>query len=183
MSGGGTTRGTASATLKTWTDPSLDVVDTRCCQEDHKTLKGYVEHYLNVHGGVVPLHQDPHPDHDHRHFKCCGQFHCGEPAFREHVALAHADVDVDEIRELAPELLGLMPDLPDEEEDADAAGEADAPDEADGDGDEDAEDGDDGGATSVADMIDESELEGLSGKERAMKKAKLIAEKKKEQGG
>lgn len=154
------------------------MVDTRCCKEDHNTLKGYVEHYLNVHGGVVPLREDPWPDHDHRHFQCCGQFHCGEAAFRKHVAKAHTDVDVDEIRELAPELLGIEPELDEDDDEEEAAG-----DEPDEDGDADA--GDDGDAGDDDDDdggidIDESKLEGLSGKERAMKKAKLIAEQKKD---
>lgn len=157
------------------------MVETRCCQEDFKTLKGIVEHYLNVHGGAVPAWQDPYPDHDHKHFKCCGQFHCGERAFRAHVAKAHADVDVDEIRELAPELEGLLPES--QQEDGDEGD--DEPDEDADDGGDEGDDGADegGGGQSVSDMIDESELEGLSGKERAMKKAKLIARKKKEQGG
>lgn len=170
-----------AATLKRSTRRSLHVVDTRCCVEDHKTLKGFIEHYLNVHGGVVPRHEDPWPDHDHRHFRCCGQFHHGEPAFRKHVARAHADVSPDEIRELSRELLGLEPEIeeePEDDEEAPADEAEDASDEAADEGD--ADDGDDGERRSVE--IDESKLEGLSGKERAIKKAKLIAEKKKQQG-
>lgn len=154
------------------------MVDTRCCVEDHKTLKGFIEHYLNVHGGVVPRHEDPWPDHDHRHFRCCGQFHHGEAEFRKHIAKAHADVSPDEIRELSRELLGIEPEMEDEEPEDEPEAEGDDEGE-DAEADEEDE-GDDGDGERKSVEIDESKLEGLSGKERAIKKAKLIAEKKKQ---
>lgn len=144
--------------------------NTSCCQEDFKTLKKFAEHVLNVHAGRVPLVQDPWPDHDHRHFKCCGQFFHGEEAFRLHVARAHAGVDVDDIRELRRHMEGRVPDELKEDKEEDGAGEetkADAkPDAAAGGGEE-----------------DEVDLSDLPPKQRAIQKAKLIAKRKKQQQG
>lgn len=149
------------------------MVELHCCQQDRKTWKGYIEHYLNVHAGRVPPWDDPYPDHDHRHFKCCGQHFCGEPRFRKHVAVAHAGVDVDEIRELAPELLG---DLPDElkEDGEEAAEEAAA---------EAAEEPAEAKAASDEAAGEEEDLSDLSPKERAIQRAKQLARKKREEGG
>lgn len=144
--------------------------NTSCCQEDFKTLQKFTEHVLNVHAGPVPPWQDPWPDHDHRHFKCCGQFFHGEEAFRLHVARAHAGVDVDGIRELRRHLEGRVPEELQEPEE-DEAGEDEATPEA------------EAKAAGEADG-EEVDLSDLSPKERAIQKAKLIAKrKKKEQGG